>query len=53
VATFVAAYSSKIFTGSGGLINAFIPVAILAVLGLVMAVFFMKPPKPKKEQAPK
>jgi hypothetical protein len=51
VATFVAAYSSKIFKGSGGLIDAFIPVAILAGLGLLMAVFLMKPPK--KEQAPK
>ena len=53
IATFVAAYSKKIFTGSGGVINAFIPVAILAGLGLVMAAFFMKPPKTKTEQEPK
>jgi MFS family permease len=48
VATFVAAYSKKIF-GAGGMIDAFIPVAILAGLGLVLAIFFMKPPKAKKE----
>ncbi len=53
VATFVAAYSGKIFKGSGGMIDAFIPVVILAGLGLVMAFFFMKPPKPKKEEEPK
>ncbi len=53
VATFVAAYSKMIFKGGGGLIDAFIPVAILAGLGLIMAVFFLKPPKAKKEQAPK
>ena len=53
VATFIAAYSSKIFKGSGGLIDAFIPVVILAGLGLVMAAFFMKPPKAKKEEEPK
>jgi OFA family oxalate/formate antiporter-like MFS transporter len=43
IATFVAAYSKTIF--SGGLLNAFIPVAILAGLGLLMAAFLMKPPK--------
>ena len=43
IATFVAAYSKSIF--SGGLLNAFIPVAILAGLGLLMAAFLMKPPK--------
>jgi OFA family oxalate/formate antiporter-like MFS transporter len=53
VATFIAAYSGKIFKGSGGLIDAFIPVVILASLGLVLAFFFMKPPKPKKEEEPK
>jgi OFA family oxalate/formate antiporter-like MFS transporter len=53
IATFVAAYSKMIFTGSGGVINAFIPVAILAGLGLVLAFFFMKPPTPKKEEEPK
>ena len=51
ISTFVAAYSSKIFKGSGGLIDSFIVVAILAVIGLLLAFFFMKPPKP--EQAPK
>ena len=51
ISTFVAAYSSKIFKGSGGLLDSFIVVAILAVIGLVVAFFFMKPPKP--EQAPK
>ncbi|MFA5375011.1 MAG: OFA family MFS transporter [Dehalococcoidia bacterium] len=53
VATFVAAYSKQIFTGSGGVINAFIPVAILAGLGLVLAFFFMKPPKAKEVEGPK
>jgi OFA family oxalate/formate antiporter-like MFS transporter len=53
IATFVAAYSKKIFTGSGGVINAFIPVAILAGLGLVLAFFFMKPPKAKQVEEPK
>ncbi len=53
VATFVAAYSKNIFGGSQALISAFIPVAILAGLGLVMAAFFMKPPKAKTEQEPK
>ncbi len=43
IATFVAAYSKSIF--SGGLLNAFIPVAILSGLGLLMAAFLMKPPK--------
>jgi len=38
-----------IFTGSGGVLNAFIPVAILAGLGLVLAFFFMKPPKKQEE----
>lgn len=49
VATFVAAYSKMIFKGSGGVIDAFIPVAILAGLGLVLAFFFMKPPKKQEE----
>ena len=53
VSTFVAAYSSKIFKGSGGLIDSFIVVAILAVIGLVVAFFFMKAPKPKQEQEAK
>ena len=53
VATFVAAYSKSIFGGAQALISAFIPVAILAGLGLVLAFFFMKPPKPKQEQEPK
>jgi len=43
IASFVAASSKSIF--SGGLLNAFIPVAILAGLGLLMAAFLMKPPK--------
>ncbi|MDM8000896.1 MAG: OFA family MFS transporter [Dehalococcoidia bacterium] len=43
IATFVAAYSKDIF---GDVLDMFIPVAILAVLGFVMAAFFMKPPKP-------
>jgi OFA family oxalate/formate antiporter-like MFS transporter len=51
VSTFVAAYSSKIFKGSGGLIDSFIVVAILAVVGLLLAVFLMK--APKTEHAPK
>jgi MFS family permease len=49
IATFVAAYSRDIF---GDVLDMFIPVAILAVLGFIMAAFFMKPPKqvetPKK-----
>jgi OFA family oxalate/formate antiporter-like MFS transporter len=45
IATFVAAYSSKIFKGSGGLLDAFIPIAILAALGFLLAAFLMKPPK--------
>ena len=49
IATFVAAYSKTIF--SGGMLNAFIPVAILAGLGLFMAAFLMKPPK--QVEAPK
>jgi MFS family permease len=53
VATFVAAYSKSIFGGSQALISAFIPVAILAGIGLVLAFFFMKPPKAKTEQEPK
>jgi MFS family permease len=53
VATFVAAYSKSIFGGQQALISAFIPVAILAGLGLLMAAFLMKPPKPKKEEEPK
>ena len=42
IATFVAAYSRDIF---GDVLDMFIPVAILAVVGFVMAAFFMKPPK--------
>jgi len=55
VATFVAAYSKSIFGGGGqqAMLTAFIPVAILAGLGLLLAAFLMKPPKPKKEQEPK
>jgi MFS family permease len=49
VATFVAAYSKDIFKGST--FDMFIPVAILAALGFVMAAFFMKPPK--QVEAPK
>ena len=49
IATFVAAYSKTIF--SGGMLNAFIPVAILAALGFLLAAFFMKPPK--QVEAPK
>ena len=49
IATFVAAYSRDIFKGST--FDMFIPVAILAVLGFVMAAFFMKPPK--QVEAPK
>jgi MFS transporter, OFA family, oxalate/formate antiporter len=45
VSTFVAAYSSKIFKGSGGILDAFIPIAILAVVGFLLAALFMKPPK--------
>jgi len=51
IATFVAAYSSKIFKGSGGLLDAFIPIAILAALGFLLAALFMKPPK--QVEAPK
>jgi sugar phosphate permease len=51
IATFVAAYSSKIFKGSGGLLDAFIPIAILAALGFLLAAFLMKPPK--QVEAPK
>jgi OFA family oxalate/formate antiporter-like MFS transporter len=51
IATFVAAYSSKIFKGGGGVVDAFIPVAILAGLGLLMASFLLKPPK--QVEAPK
>ena len=43
IATFVAAYSRDIFKGST--FDMFIPVAILAALGFVMAAFMMKPPK--------
>ncbi len=43
IATFVAAYSKDIFKGST--FDMFIPVAILAVLGFLMAAFFMKPVK--------
>ena len=50
IATFVAAYSSKIFKGSAGLIDAFIPVAILAGIGFLLAAFVLKPPK--KTEAP-
>jgi MFS transporter, OFA family, oxalate/formate antiporter len=53
IATFVAAYSGKIFGGSDALLSAFIPVAILAGLGLVLAFFFMKPPKAKNAEEPK
>jgi OFA family oxalate/formate antiporter-like MFS transporter len=53
VATFVAAYSKSIFGGAQALLSAFIPVAILAGLGLLLAIFFMKAPKPKQEQEPK
>lgn len=53
VATFIAAYSKKIFTGTGGVLNCFIPIAILAGLGLVLAFFFMKLPKAISEPAPK
>jgi MFS family permease len=55
VATFVAAYSKSIFGGGGqqAMLTAFIPVAILAGLGLLLAAFLMKPPKAKKEQEPK
>ena len=49
VSAFVAAFSSKIFKGS--LIDAFIPIAILAGLGFLLAALFMKPPKPV--EAPK
>ena len=42
IATFVAAYSKDIF---GDVLDMFIPVAILAVLGFLMAAFFMKPVK--------
>jgi OFA family oxalate/formate antiporter-like MFS transporter len=49
IATFVAAYSKTIF--SGGMLNAFIPVAILAALGFLLAALFMKPPK--QVEAPK
>ena len=42
IATFVAAYSKDIF---GNVLDMFIPVAILAALGFVLAAFFMKPPK--------
>ncbi len=42
IATFVAAYSKDIF---GNVLDMFIPVAILAVLGFIMAAFFMKPVK--------
>jgi hypothetical protein len=51
IATFVAAYSSKIFKGEAGVLEAFIPVAILAGLGLLMAAFLLKPPK--QVEAPK
>jgi MFS family permease len=49
VSAFVAAFSSKIFRGS--LIDAFIPIAILAALGFLLAALFMKPPK--QVEAPK
>ena len=49
VSAFVAAFSSKIFKGS--LIDAFIPIAILAALGFLLAALFMKPPK--QVEAPK
>jgi len=51
IATFVAAYSSKIFKGDAGVLDAFIPVAILAALGFLLAALFMKPPK--QVEAPK
>jgi len=48
IATFVAAYSKDIF---GNVLSMFIPIAVLAVLGFLMAAFFMKPPK--QVEAPK
>ncbi len=48
IATFVAAYSKDIF---GEVLDMFIPVAILAVLGFLMAAFFMKPVKAPPAQA--
>jgi len=48
IATFVAAYSGKIFKGS--LLDAFIPIAILAGIGFLLAAFALKPPK--KTEAP-
>ncbi len=51
IATFVAAYSKDIFKGDAGVLDAFIPVAILGALGFVLAAFFMKPPK--QVEAPK
>jgi len=49
IATFVAAYSKSIFKGST--FDMFIPVAILAALGFLLAAFMMKPPK--QVEAPK
>lgn len=49
IATFVAAYSKTIFKGST--FDMFIPVAILAALGFLLAALFMKPPK--QVEAPK
>ncbi len=49
IATFVAAYSKTIFKGTT--LDAFIPVAILAALGFLLAAFLMKPPK--QVEAPK
>jgi hypothetical protein len=53
IATFVAAFSGSIFGKGSALLSAFIPVAILAGLGLVLAFFFMKPPKAKQVEEPK
>ena len=48
ISTFIAGYATSLFKGT--LIDAFIPIAILAAIGFLLAVFVLKPPK--KTEAP-
>ncbi|MCX5998744.1 MAG: OFA family MFS transporter [Chloroflexi bacterium] len=51
VATFIGGYAKSIFKGS--LLDAFIPIAILAVVGFLLAAFVLKPPKKVAEAVQK
>ena len=48
VSTFIAGYAKSIFKGT--LLDAFIPIAVLAAIGFLLAAFALKPPK--KTEAP-